>query len=417
MNTSVLFSRLAVMMLLQYAVLGAWYATVGLVLSSSGLASIIGVTFSLGALGAIISPLLLGAIADRFFPTQRVLGVLHLLGGVLLLLLPSVVASKNGTLFLVIVFAYMLLFQPTVGLSNTIAFTHLGARQRIFPLLRVFGTLGWVAVGLVIGQSGLSASTGVFVAAAICSFVLGVYSLTLPSTPPPQQGVRFSWGDVVAAKAFTLLRHRNFVVFTVCAFLTCIPIAMYNAYGSTFLGAIGIKNVASVLVIGQASELVFIALLPVFLRWFGVKWILVLGMITWAVRFGLFMVATDGKIVPVVIAVALHGICNDFFLIAGFMYVDRVAGAEIKAQAQAYFVFLTQGVGTFVGALIAGQVFNSIITSGAPLTQWIVLWSVPVIVAVVSTVLFIPMFRPKRDELPDPDAVTHDERLGTPLLD
>lgn len=400
MRTGVTFGRLSIMMLLQYAVLGAWFATVGLVLSTYGLASIIGFTFSLGALGAIVSPLLLGAIADRFFPTQRVLAVLHLLGGVLLLFLPSIVESGDGTLFLVVVFVYMVLFQPTVGLSNTIAFTHLGVRQRIFPWLRVFGTVGWILIGLVIGQSGLSAQTAIFIVAAICSFALGVYSFTLPSTPPPLRGTRFSWGDVVAAKAFRLLRRRNFVVFTICALLTCVPIAMYNAYSSTFLGAVGIDNVATVLVIGQASELVFIALLPLLLKWMSMKWVLVVGMATWAVRFGLFMVATDGQLWPVIAAIALHGICNDFFLIVGFMYVDKVAGPEIKAQGQAFFVFISQGVGTFIGSLIAGEVFNVIVTPGGPLTEWILLWTVPVGVALVATLLLVTLFRPS-DEVAD----------------
>lgn len=398
MNT--VFVRLAVMMLLQYAVLGSWYATVGLVLSDHGLAGIIGVTFSLGALGAITSSLVLGAVADRFFPTQRVLGVLHLAGGALLLLLPGVVQDGNGTMFLVIVFVYMLLFQPTVGLSNTIAFTHLGTQQRIFPLLRVFGTLGWVVVGLVVGGAGLSASTGIFVVAAACSFALGLYSITLPATPPPARGQRFHWGDVVAAKAFTLLRQRSFVVFTVCALLTCVPIAMYNAYASTFLSVIGIEDVASVLVVGQVSELVFIALLPLFLRWLGMKWALVLGIVTWGVRFGLFMLATGGGAVPAVAAVALHGVCNDFFLIAGFMYVDRVAGPEIKAQGQAYFVFISQGVGTFLGSLVAGQVFNALVTTDGPASDWIALWMVPVVVSVVTTVFFVLAFRPPRDVSP-----------------
>lgn len=410
MRIGMLFSRLSVMMLLQYAVLGAWFATVGLVLSTYGLASIIGFTFSLGALGAIVSPLLLGAVADRFFPTQRVLAVLHLAGGVLLLFLPGIVEAGDGTLFLVVVFVYMVLFQPTVGLSNTIAFTHLGARRRIFPWLRVFGTLGWIVVGLVVGQWGMSAQTTIFVVAAVCSFALGVYSLTLPSTPPPLRGTRFSWGDVVAAKAFRLLRTRNMIIFTICALLTCVPIAMYNAYSSTYLDAVGVENVASVLVIGQASELVFIVLLPILLRWLSMKWVLVIGMITWAIRFWLFMIATDGQMAPVVVAVALHGICNDFFLIVGFMYVDRVAPDEIKAQAQSFFVFVSQGVGTFLGSFIAGQVFNAIVSDPGDPTQWVLLWTVPVTVAVVSSVLFVALFRSRDERIEDSSPAG--ERVG-----
>jgi len=403
MSSATLFSRLSVMMLLQYAVLGAWFATVGLVLSSYGLASIIGFTFSLGALGAIASPLLLGAIADRFFPSQRVLGALHIVGGALLLCLPGIVAAGNGTVFLGVVFVYMLLFQPTVALSNTIAFTHLGARRRIFPWLRVFGTVGWIVVGLVVGQLGWSAETTIFLVAAVCSLALGVYSFTLPSTPPPLRGTRFSWGDVVAAKAFGLLRQRNVLVFMICAILTCIPIAMYNAYASTYLSVVGVDNVASVLVVGQASELVFIVLLPFLLSWLSMKWVLVIGMVTWALRFGLFMTAADGSLAPVIIAVALHGICNDFFLIVGFMYMDKVAPDAIKAQAQSFFVFVSQGVGTFVGSLAAGEVFNAIVVDPAAPGQWVALWTVPVVIAIVSGALFSVMFR-SRDEREPRDA-------------
>ncbi len=188
------------MMLLEFVVFGSWFATFGLVLASNGLPTIIGTAYTLAAVAAIVSPMFLGALGDRFFSSHRVLGAAHLLGGALMFLLPGVVTSGNGTLVLALIFGYMLLFQPTLGLANSIAFRHLGANGRLFPYIRVFGTLGWAAAGLLVGALGLSASPNLFLVTAIASLVLGVYAFTLPATPPPAKGAKFSLGDVIGAR-------------------------------------------------------------------------------------------------------------------------------------------------------------------------------------------------------------------------
>jgi len=395
-----LFLRLAGMMLLEFIVFGSWFATLGLVLSTHGLASIIGVAYSFAALGAIFSPMLLGAIADRFFSSQKVLAVVHIVGGVLLLAMPGFVSAGNGTAVLVLVLVYMLFFQPTLGLTNSIAFRHVGAKQSVFPYIRVFGTLGWIVAGLGVGWAGLSASTGVFVVAAVASFALAIYAFTLPKTPPLGRGSRFTFGDLVGAGAFRLFRDRNFAVFAVCALLTCICLATYNAYASPFLAALGIQNVAGVLAIGQISEVVFIVVIPFVLLRIGMKWALLAGMLMWGVRFVLFALAAGDASWLAVVGVALHGICNDFFLILGAMYVDKVAPAELKAQAQSFFLFVSSGIGVFIGSLVAGEVYNAVVApDSTDLSTWSALWMLPIAASVVTAVLWIVFFRQRNEQL------------------
>ncbi|WP_309067098.1 MFS transporter [Microbacterium sp.] len=392
-----LFIRLCAMMLLEFIVFGSWFATLGLVLATNGLDMIIGTAYSFAALGAIFSPMLLGAIADRYISSQKVLAGVHMVGGILLLLLPGLVAAQAGGAVLGLILVYMLFFMPTLGLTNTIAFRHLGGNDKLFPYVRVFGTIGWIVAGLGVGWAGLSASTGVFVVAAVASFALGIYAFTLPKTPPTGGG-RFSFGDLVGAKSWVLFRQRNFVIFGICALLTTICLATYNAYAAPFLGALGIENVAGVLAIGQISEVIFIVTIPFVLVRLGMKWALLGGMVMWGVRFVLFMLAAGDMPWLAIVGIALHGICNDFFLILGAMYVDQVAPVALKAQAQSYFLFVSTGLGAFLGSLVAGQVYNAVVApsvaSGeSDLGAWSALWLLPIGASAVTAVLWIVFFR------------------------
>lgn len=393
-----LFARLSAMMLLEFIVFGSWFATLGLVLATNGLDAIIGVAYSFAALGAIFSPMLLGAVADRFVSAQKVLAVVHALGGILLLTMPGLVAAGNGSLLLVTIFVYMLFFIPTLGLTNSIAFRHLDGNDKLFPYIRVFGTLGWIVAGLAVGWLGLSASTGVFVVAAIASFALAIYAFTLPKTPPAGGGAPFSIGDLVGSKSWVLFRQRNFVIFGICALLTCVCLSTYNAYAAPFLGALGIENVAGVLTIGQISEVVFIVTIPFVLARLGMKWALLGGMVMWGIRFALFSLAVGDLPWLAIVGIALHGICNDFFLILGAMYVDQVAPTALKAQAQSYFLFVSTGLGAFLGSLVAGQVYNAVVAptvaSGAnDLVAWSALWLLPIGASALTAILWIVFFR------------------------
>jgi nucleoside transporter len=322
--------------------------------------------------------------------------------------MPFFVSSGDGAIVLVLVFVYMLFFQPTLGLTNSIAFRHVGTDQRVFPYIRVFGTLGWIVAGLAVGWAGLSASTGVFVVAGVASFVLAIYALTLPKTPPAGRGNRFSIGDLVGSKAFMLFRHRNFTIFAICALLTSICLATYNAYASTFLAAVGIENVAGVLAIGQISEVVFIVTIPFVLAKLGMKWALLGGMVMWGIRFFLFILAANDAAWLAVLGVALHGICNDFFLILGAMYIDRVAPLQVKAQGQSFFLFISSGIGVFLGSLVAGQVFNAVVApqieaGDSGLGAWSTLWLLPIAASVVTAILWIAFFRQSEDRKLDQD--------------
>jgi nucleoside transporter len=388
--------RLTVMMFLEFAVWGSWFATLGLVLATNKLPAIIGTAFSLAAVAAIVSPMLLGAIGDRFLASQKVMGISQLVGGVILLFIPTVIGTGNGAATLVILFVYMIVFMPTLGLANSIAFRHIGENQRLFPYIRVFGTGGWFIAGLIVGWLGLSASSGVFTFAAVLSLVYGVYAFTLPKTPPPAKGVRFSFGDIVGAKAWVLLKHRNFLVLMLCALFTSISLGVYNTFASTFLGVLGVKNVAGVLSIGQLSEVVFILAIPVALRVLGMKWALFSGMVLWGVRFALFMVAADTHNWVAVIAIALQGLCNDFFLILAAMYIDRVSPIELTAQAQSMLILVVSGVGGFIGSFLSGQIYGAAVAplgESATAASWNPIWWIPIVAAVITAVLWGTLFR------------------------
>lgn len=399
-SAKVTFWRLSGMMLLQYATYGSWWATIGLVLNSNGMGSIVGVAFSLAAVAAIVSPMLVGAVADRFFASQKVLSVLHVLGGLVLLAIAPTVEAGNAGLLLGALFVYMLFFQPTIALSNNIAFTHLPQDSNAFAYVRVFGTGGWIAIGLFVGQSGLSASTAIFFIAATMSFALALYSLTLPKTPPPAHGSRFKAGDLVGAGAFHLFRNRSFTVLVVCVLLTCVPISIYNAFGSTYLDIVGVPNVASFMTIGQGSEVVFMLLLPLVLKRFTWKWVIVGGVIAWVVRVLALLMMTEGNLGLAIFIIALHGVCTDFFLSAGFMYVDSVTRLEARAQAQALFLLVALGVGNAIGAFIAGEMFNTFVSTSTEVSAWNPLWYVSAILTGISALALLILFRSKQTRAP-----------------
>ncbi|WP_128773943.1 MFS transporter [Actinomyces oricola] len=393
--------RLVVMMMLEFLVQGSWFATVGLMLATNGLPTIIGTTFTLAAVAAIISPMFLGALADRFFPSQQVLGVAHAVGGVIMLFLPSLVRSGRGGLVLLLLFVYCLFFQPTLGIANSIAFFHLSSNRTLFPYVRVFGTLGWVLAGVLVGALGLSASPDLFRVTAVVSLILGVYAFTLPNTPAPAKGVSFSLADVVGAKAFFLFRNRNFLVFFCCVFMTSISLAVYNSYASTYLGALGIENVAAVMSLGQLSEVVFILTIPWALKHLGMKWSLFGGMVMWGIRFALFYAASGGNHWMAVVAICLHGICNDFFLVVGAMYIDEVAPAAVRSQAQSLLIMAISGVGAVIGSSLAGQVYNAVVSPGLESTgasAFHPMFAIPLIAAAVTAVVWTGFFRYNRHD-------------------
>lgn len=346
--------RLSVMMFLQFFAWGSWFATLALAMGSNGLGDFIGGAYESAPLAAILAPLFLGLVADRLFPSERVMGVMMLLGGAIMcaiaLLAPQ--GADKGQLIVWLMIAYMVCYMPTLGLANTITFSHLP--QELFPKARVWGTIGWIAAGLAVGIAGWSGSLNIFWLAAASSIALGVYSFTLPHTPPPAKGRPIDIKSLLMLDAVKLLKSPSFAVFAICSMLLCVPLGYYYGQTSAYLGAAGFKQTASIMTLGQMSEIVFMLLIPFFFRKLGVKWMLSIGMACWVLRYVLFAVGAPDQVAwMLLLGVALHGICYDFFFVTGFIYTDKKAPAAVRGQAQSLLVFLTQGLGMFFGFRMA----------------------------------------------------------------
>jgi len=342
--------RLSIMMFLQFFTWGAWFATLALALGSNGLGDYIGAAFESAPIAAIFAPLFLGLVADRFFPSQIVMGALMLLGGIIMCGVPYFAAqgAEGGQMMVWLMIAHMCCYMPTLGLSNTITFTNLP--PNLYPKTRVWGTIGWITAGLGVGFAGWSDSLNILWLGAICSIILGVYCFTLPNTPPPAKGEPLNIRSLLMLDAMKLMKNPGFAVFAICSMLICIPLGYYYGQTSNFLGAAGFKEAGSTMTIGQMSEIFFMLLIPFFFRKLGVKLMLLIGMGCWVLRYALFAMGAPEQISWMLfVGVALHGICYDFFFVTGFMYTDNKAPKEIRGQAQGLLVFLTQGLGMFFG--------------------------------------------------------------------
>lgn len=342
---------LSVMMFLQFFTWGTWFATLGAALAHHQLDKFIGDAYAAAPIAAIVAPLFLGLVADRFFASERVMGALMLLGGILLCLIPGVAnqGPDSGPALVRIILFHLLCYMPTLGLGNTIAFTHI-TNQQDFPKIRVWGTIGWIAAGLLVGGLGMSTSFGIFQLGGVSAILLGVFSFFLPHTPPPLKGKPLDLRSLFMVDAFKLLADPNFLVFAVCSTLICVPLAYYYGMTSGYLTQVGFAQPGATMTLGQMSEIFFMLLIPFFFRKLGLKTMILVGMGAWVVRYGLFAAAAPEQVTwMLLLGVALHGICYDFFFVTGFMYTDQKAPEAIRGQAQGLLVFLTQGIGMFFG--------------------------------------------------------------------
>ena len=354
-NSSIV-PRLSIMMFLQFFAWGTWFATLGAALDFAGLSTAIGGAYASAPIAAIFAPLFLGLIADRFFASERVMGILMLIGGAILLLIPSVAAggAASGPTVVWLILAHLLCYMPTLGLGNSIAFSHIPSQDQ-FPKIRVWGTIGWIAAGLLVGGMGWSSSFKIFWAGGISSILLGLFSFMLPHTPPPMKGKPMDLRSLFMVDAFKLLLDWNFFVFAACSTLICIPLAYYYGMTGSFLTQTGFGAAAATMTIGQMSEIFFMLLIPFFFRRLGLKVMILTGMAAWIVRYALFSFSAPDQVTwMILLAVALHGVCYDFFFVTGFMYTDQKAPTAIRGQAQSLLVFLTQGIGMFFGYKIMG---------------------------------------------------------------
>jgi nucleoside transporter len=386
--------RLQGMMFLQYLIWGSWAVTLGTYLGQTlGFeGSQIGLMYGTTAIAAIVSPFFVGMIADRFFPTERILGVLHLLGAVILWYVSTLTTFE--TMYPAMI-AYALCYMPTLALTNSISMSNLEDPTGQFGSVRVLGTLGWIAIGLVIGGFINEASALPLQLAAGASLVMGLYSFTLPHTPPPAKGQAFSARDAMGLDALALLKNPSFAVFIVGSFLLCIPLQFYYAFANPFLNEIGVANAAAKMTMGQMSEVVFMLFIGVLLRKFGIKTILLVAMLAWAVRYFAFGAGdADAGVWMIYAGLLLHGICYDFFFVSGQIYVDQQAGPKIRAAAQGFIALVTLGIGTFVGSWVSGTIVDAyLLPDGSH--DWTAIWRIPAIGALAIFVIFAVLFRPK----------------------
>ena len=387
--------RLSIMMFLQFFVWGAWYVTVGNYMGAHEMGDVVFWAYTVGPIAAIISPFFLGMVADRFFATERVLSAMHLFGGAALIVAPFFTPQEGASPwpFIAILLVHMLCYMPTLGLTNTLAFHNLTNREKQFPIVRVFGTIGWIVANFVVSNR-LHADRGVeqFYVAGGAAILLAIFSLLLPHTPPPAKGKAFSARDALGLDALSLLKQPSFSVFIICSFLICIPLAAYYAYAPVFVGASGVEEPASSMLWGQVSEIFFMLAMPLFFVRLGVKWMLLVGMFAWIARYALFSAAAaNGVFWMIMCGIVLHGICYDFFFVTGFIYTDKKAPKQVRGAAQGFLVLVTQGLGLGIGAQIVGRIANAYTTEAA--TDWGKIWLIPCLMAIVVAVAFMALFR------------------------
>jgi nucleoside transporter len=359
--------RLSVMMFLEYAIWASWYVTMGRYLGGrlNFAPADIGTAYNATALAAIISPFFVGMIADRFFATEKVLAVLHVLGGLIILQLAK--ATTFGRFYPLLI-AHTLCYMPTLALTNSISFGQMQDPGKEFPRIRVLGTISWIVtvslIGWVASQKAFKgfdvATPTPFVIAGVASIVMGLYCLTLPHTPPKAKGQRVTVRDVLGLEALQLLKERSFAIFVVSAFLISIPLSFYFSFAPSFCGDLNMVNATGKSVYGQISEIFFLLVMPWFFARLGVKWMLIVGMLSWGVRYLLFVLGYNTGILWLLyLGIVLHGVCYDFFFVTAYIYTDKKAWDAIRAKAQGFIALVTLGLGMFVGTTLSGKVASA----------------------------------------------------------
>jgi nucleoside transporter len=369
-------AQLSMMMFLNYVVWGAWYVTLGTYLTAtlhfSGTET--GAVFGTTALASMISPFFVGMVADRFFSTEKILAALHLAGAVLLYLVTQV--TSFGAVY-TLMLAYCLCYFPTIALTNSLALKQMKDAGAQFPLIRVFGTIGWIVIGMVLGWLAVEKSPTMFLLAAGASVLMSVYSLTLPHTPPAGAGEPITARALLGLDALVMLKERSYLVFIIAMILGCIPLTFYFSFTNAYLNEIGVVNAAGKMTLGQASEIVAMLVMPWVFRRMSVRAIIMLGLTSWSMRYGLLAYGNAGAgMWMFYVAILLHGVCFDFFFMTGQLYADQEAPSHLRVTAQGFLTFVTYGVGMFIGSLLSGVALDIFTTrsGGADVHHWTQFW-------------------------------------------
>jgi nucleoside transporter len=392
--------QLSFMMFLEFFIWGGWFVTMGTFLSQSFKASgsQLAQAYETQSIGAIIAPFIIGLIADRYFSAQKILGFLHILGAVVLCLAGT---SNDFISFYPFVLIYMILYMPTLALVNSVAFRQMKDPSKEFPPIRVFGTVGWIVAGLTIGYLGWESQkllSYTFYLTACASAILGVFSFTLPDTPPKVEKGDYSISKVLGLDALSLLKDTKYLIFFMSSILICVPLAFYYQHANQFLNELGMQKAAAVMTLGQISEALFILLLPIFLKRYGIKISLIVGMLAWVVRYVLFAYGDIGENAWMLIfGVILHGICYDFFFVSGQIYTDYKAGDKFKSSAQGLITLATYGLGMLVGFRLAGYITDQFIISSGH--NWTQIWIIPSGFALFVLLFFILTFKNEKIKL------------------
>lgn len=394
------------MMFLEFFIWGGWFVTLGTFLGHNlnATGAEIGMAYSTQSWGAIIAPFIIGMIADRFFNAERILAVLHIIGAILMYQMSQV---NDFQMFYPYVLGYMITYMPTLALVNSVSFNQMTNPAKEFSYIRVWGTIGWIIAGLSISyffhwdsadgiKEGMLQNT--FLMTAIASAILGIFSFTLPETPPKMSKGKVTISDIIGLDAIKLLYNRNFFIFFVSSVLICIPLAFYYQNANPFFTEIGVENPTGKMTIGQISEVLFMLLLPVFFNKFGFKKTLLFGMLAWIIRYLLFAYGNSGELTfMLLIGIGLHGICYDFFFVSGQIYTDTKAGEKIKSAAQGLITLATYGVGMLIGFWVAGKVSDKYLIAENT-HSWQEIWLFPAGFAAVVLIVFTLFFKNEKIE-------------------
>nr|WP_295872523.1 nucleoside permease [uncultured Chitinophaga sp.] len=389
--------QLSFMMFLEFFIWGAWFVTLGTFVLKNlqdTNANQVSVAFLTQSIGAVIAPFIVGIIADRFISAQVILGAIHLIGAALLWTCSGMTSFDS---FYPVLLVYMILYMPTLALVNSISFRQMSDPSKEFSTIRVFGTFGWIIAGLLIGWLNWEQSNTLgltFKMAAGASLLLGLFSFTLPKTPPAKKGTQISVKEILGLDAIRMLKNRSYLLFFLASIAICIPLAFYYNFTNPFLNEIGMTAAAGKQSLGQMSEFFFMLVMPLFFVRLGVKKMLALGMLAWVLRYVLFAYGNvDSNYWMLIVGIVLHGICYDFFFVTGQIYTDKLAGEEFKSSAQGFVTLATYGVGMLIGFLISGPIVESYKTAAGH--NWQGIWLIPAGIAAAVLVLFMLLFQDK----------------------